>query len=95
MSNCLLGFCTLPAVQQVSCRCPKCIIALICCWPAVAQLVVCVHSKLMSCVQALRSPLLAATISHLQHACLTSPWTVRVSGAQALAKVMRWILASA
>ena len=42
-------------------------------------------------LQALRSPLLAATISHLQHACLTSPWTVRVSGAQALAKVMRWI----
>lgn len=30
---------------------------------------------------------MAATISHLQHACLTSPWTVRVASAQALAKV--------
>ena len=38
-------------------------------------------------LQALRSPLVAATISHLQHACLTSPWTVRVASAQALAKV--------
>ena len=36
---------------------------------------------------------MAAAISHLQHACLTSPWTVRVASAQALAKVMSWILA--
>ena len=38
-------------------------------------------------MQALRSPLLAATISHLQHACITSPWVVRIASAQALAKV--------
>jgi hypothetical protein len=37
-------------------------------------------------VQALRSPLLAAAISHLQHAAATLPWTVRVASVQALAK---------
>ncbi len=37
---------------------------------------------------------MAATISHLQHACLTAPWTVRVASAQALAKVMHSFLAS-
>ena len=37
---------------------------------------------------------MAATISHLQHACLTSPWTVRVASTQALAKVMCYLLAS-
>ena len=30
---------------------------------------------------------MAATISHLQHACLTAPWAVRVASVQALAKV--------
>lgn len=37
--------------------------------------------------QALRSPLLAAVVSHLQHAAATLPWTVRVAAVQALAKV--------
>lgn len=37
--------------------------------------------------QALRSPLLAAAISHLQHAAATLPWTVRVASVQALSKV--------
>ena len=31
---------------------------------------------------------MAATISHLQHACLTAPWAVRVASVQALAKVL-------
>ena len=30
---------------------------------------------------------MAATISHLQHACLTAPWAVRIASVQALAKV--------
>ena len=37
-------------------------------------------------IQALRSPLVAAVISHLQHAAFTLPWTVRVAAVQALAK---------